>query len=128
MHRLAAPRLSLVQTYLPNLIILAMETPSIHACTICAQLRANQTTAEVPILLITALDDYNTRIQGLQAGADDLLSKPIERIELGARVQTLLRVSHYRSLVEEHRRLEEQAPPKQCRSLPISMIPVWRRG
>jgi signal transduction histidine kinase len=64
-------------------------------------LRADSLLAEIPIILITALDDRNSRLQGLEVGADDFISKPFDRVELRARVQTITRLNRYRRLLEE---------------------------
>jgi len=63
--------------------------------------------AEVPILLITSLDDQSSRISGLQAGADDFVSKPYNSIELFARLQTILRLNRYRRIAEQQHELED---------------------
>ena len=64
-------------------------------------------TAEIPIVLITSLDDHDSRIQGLRAGADDFVSKPCNSVELFARLQTILRLNHYRRIAEQQAELKE---------------------
>jgi putative two-component system response regulator len=73
---------------------------------VCRRIRSLPDIAEVPILLITSLDDQASRISGLQAGADDFVTKPYNSVELFARLQTILRLNRYRRIAEQQRDLE----------------------
>jgi len=72
----------------------------------CRRLRAHPTLGRVPILLVTALDDRESRLRGIEAGADDFVSKPFDRIELRARIRTILRLDRSRRILEERVRFE----------------------
>jgi putative two-component system response regulator len=85
----------------PDLILLDVTMPGIDGFEVCTQLRANPQTREVPIIMVTALNDRASRLRGIEAGADDFLTKPYDRMELRARVKTILRVNRYRRLMEE---------------------------
>ena len=85
----------------PDLILLDVTMPGIDGFEVCAQLRANPKTCEVPIIMVTALNDRKSRLRGIEAGADDFITKPYDRMELRARVKTILRVNRYRRLMEE---------------------------
>ncbi len=85
----------------PDLILLDVMMPGMDGFEVCRRLRAEPSVREVPIVLLTALDDRESRLEGLQAGADDFLSKPYDRAELRARVRTILRLNRYRRLVGE---------------------------
>jgi|GEM_PF-1123055 len=85
----------------PDLILLDVNMPGIDGFEVCAQLRANPQTREVPIIMVTALNDRASRLRGIEAGADDFITKPYDRMELRARVKTILRVNRYRRLMEE---------------------------
>jgi adenylate cyclase len=76
----------------PDLILLDVMMPGISGYDVCRTLRANPQHAILPIVLVTALDPAKERINGLDAGADDFLSKPINQAELMARVRSLLRI------------------------------------
>jgi signal transduction histidine kinase len=65
--------------------------------------------AEVPIVILTALDDRDSLLQGIQSGADDFLHKPVDRQELLARVRTITRLNRYRTLLEQRQNLSEMA-------------------
>lgn len=93
----------------PDLILLDVMMPGLDGFMVCQLLRSNPETAEVPIIMVTALEDRDSRFKGIEAGADDFLTKPIDRLELGARVRTITRINRYRLLLDERRRSEEQA-------------------
>jgi DNA-binding response OmpR family regulator len=93
--------LELAQALRPDLILLDVMMPGMDGYEVCRRLRADPDLAEVPIVMVTALDDRNSKLQGLAAGADDFLPKPFDRAELRARVQTITRLNRYRSLYAE---------------------------
>ena len=90
-----------VESERPDLILLDVMLPKVDGFEVCRRLRANEATAVIPIIMITALKDTEDRIRGLDAGADDFLSKPFDRGELLARVRGLLQVKYYRSMLAE---------------------------
>jgi len=75
----------------PAIIILDLGLPDIDGVEVCQRLRANPTTRDIPILMLTARDELQDRIIGLEAGADDYLTKPYEFDELVARIRAILR-------------------------------------
>ena len=64
----------------PDLILLDVMMPDMDGFQVCQQLRTDPFLAEVPIIMVTALDDRNSRLRGIEAGADDFVSKPFDRI------------------------------------------------
>ncbi len=90
----------------PDLILLDVMMPDMDGFEVCRRLRAEPSLMEVPIILLTALDDRESKLQGLKAGADDFLSKPFDRAELRARVRTITRLNRYRNLWAERAKLE----------------------
>jgi PAS domain S-box-containing protein len=90
----------------PDLILLDVMLPGIDGLEVCRRLRANPLLAEVPIIMVTALEDRDTRLQGIIAGADDFISKRFDGTELRARVRTITRLNRYRRLVRERARFE----------------------
>ena len=93
-------------SWLPDLVLLDGMMPWLDGFTVCRHLRQNLQTAEVPILIITALDDHDSHIQGIEAGADDFISKPFNRSILRARIHTITRLNRYRHLVTERNKFE----------------------
>lgn len=89
----------------PDAILLDVMLPRVDGFAVCRQLREHPLLAEVPILMITSLDDRATRLAGLEAGADDFLTKPFDTLELLARLKTITRLNRYRHLIEQRDRL-----------------------
>lgn len=85
----------------PDLVLLDVMMPGMNGYEVCRAIRADPACAVLPVVLVTALDPEQERIKGLEAGADDFLSKPIHQAELLARVRSLLRV---KSLYDEVQR------------------------
>ena len=102
--RTGAEGLRMAQGLVPDLIILDVMMPDLNGFTVCERLRADPATAEVPIIMATALDDRGSRLRGLAAGADEFLAKPIDTAELRVRVHTIARVNRYRLLLAERER------------------------
>src|SRR5450759_86989 len=85
----------------PDLILLDVIMPEMDGYEVCRQLKSDQKTRNIPIVMVTCLTDRNDRIKAIEAGADDFLSKPIDWIELSARVKSLLRIKQYLEDLEE---------------------------
>jgi DNA-binding response OmpR family regulator len=75
---------------LPDIILLDVMMPGMDGYKVAATLKADAATAHVPIVLLTALDDRNSRAHGLNAGAEDVLAKPVSGAELRQKVRSLL--------------------------------------
>lgn len=75
----------------PDLIMLDLMLPRVDGFTICQRLRRDERTAEIPVLMLTALSQTHDKVEGFNAGADDYLTKPFEIEEMLARVRALLR-------------------------------------
>jgi adenylate cyclase len=88
----------------PDLVLLDVMMPGLSGYDVCTRVRADPETALLPVVLVTALDPERERIKGIEAGADDFLTKPINQGELFARVRSLLRV---KALQDEVRRQAE---------------------
>lgn len=89
----------------PDIILLDLMMPGMDGYAVCTHLRSDELLAEVPILMITAFSDRKSRLQGLNAGADDFLAKPIDGLDLLARLRTIARLNRYRRLQAERTRL-----------------------
>jgi PAS domain S-box-containing protein len=91
----------------PDLVLLDVMMPGMDGYEVCRRLRAEPRLAELPIIMITALDDQASRLAGIDAGADDFITKPFNRAELRARVRTITRLNRYRRLAEMRSALSE---------------------
>jgi len=87
----------LVSKHNIDLILLDVMMPGISGYDVCSQLKSREGTRLIPVVLVTALDDSESRIKGIEAGADDFISKPPNRSELIARVKSLIRMKSLNS-------------------------------
>lgn len=102
-----------VRAAAPDLVLLDVMMPGASGFDVCRQLKGDEATALIPVVLVTALEDSESRVHGIEAGADDFLSKPVKREELIARVQTLRRLHETRKELES-RRLAAEVQRKEA--------------
>ena len=89
-----------------DVVLLDVMMPGVDGFEVCRRLKSDPATAHVPIILVTALDQPGDRVRGLEAGADDFLTKPVDELSLIARVRSLARL---KLVVDELRRRAEQS-------------------
>jgi CheY-like chemotaxis protein len=103
----------------PDLILLDIMMPRLSGYEVCHRLKSAEATRRIPILMITALAEMSDIEKGIDAGADDFLTKPINKLELITRVRSLLRVRHltndYERLLEHVRNVESQRDEQATR-------------
>src|SRR6476469_2776543 len=75
----------------PDLILLDVMMPGMDGFEVCRLLKQDEQTRLIPVIFVTALNDRRSRIMGIEAGGDDFLTKPFDRLELSARVRSLIR-------------------------------------
>lgn len=89
----------------PDLILLDVMMPDMGGFEAVARLKADPLTRPVPVIMLTALDDRESKLRALQAGAEEFLSKPIDRADLTIRVRNLLRLKEYGDFLANHNRI-----------------------
>ena len=88
----------------PDLVLLDVVMPEMSGYEVCEKIRANEATVMLPVVMVTALDPTVERVKGIEAGADDFLGKPINQVEMLARVKSLLRVKELHDTVRAQTR------------------------
>jgi putative two-component system response regulator len=92
---------------LPDVILLDVMMPGMTGFEVCQRIRSDPQIAEIPIIILTALDDRESLLNALKAGADDFISKPFDRFELRARLLGITRLNRYQKLLQERAKLRE---------------------
>jgi putative two-component system response regulator len=91
----------------PDVILLDVMMPGMTGFEVCQRIRSDPQIAEIPIIILTALDDRESLLNALKAGADDFISKPFDRYELRARLLGITRLNRYQKLLQERTKLQE---------------------
>src|SRR5262245_22931466 len=99
-----------------DIVLLDVMMPEMDGFEVCRRLKANPKTHHIPVIMVTALDQPSDRVRGLEAGADDFLTKPVSDIALIARVRSLVRLKmatdelRMRALTSKEIGIQEPAP------------------
>ena len=92
--------LEVVQQERPDLILLDIMMPRMSGFEVCRKLKSDPATRDIPIIMVTALNELGDIERGVESGTDDFLSKPVNRLELITRVKTLLKLRHLKDELE----------------------------
>ncbi|HSC42178.1 MAG TPA: response regulator [Candidatus Binatia bacterium] len=102
--------LALIRSSAADLVLLDVMMPGMSGYEVCQQIRAHEATCLLPVVMLTALTDVADRIRGIESGADDFLSKPVNREELLTRVKSLLRIKSLHDEIETKNHLPDRVP------------------
>ena len=106
----------------PDIVLLDIMMPEMNGYEVCKLIKTGEVTKFLPVVMVTALSNREDRIKGVEAGADDFLIKPVDKVELTARIRSLLRIKHlHSSLQQEKDKLEMQ---NRVRSVLTRIIPT----
>ena len=104
----------------PDLVLLDVMMPKMSGFEVCRRLKSNPETESIPIIMVTALNEFGDIERGIDSGADDFVSKPVNRLELLTRVKTMLKLKHlsdtlqrtvaYLSEIERHAQTTASRP------------------
>ncbi len=103
--------------YKPDLIILDIMMPVMDGYDACKLIKAAPETKNIPIIIVTALNDRGSKLKGLEAGANDFLSKPIDKTELIIRMTNLLRIKSYEDFMLRHNEILEREVRERTQDL-----------
>jgi len=92
--------LNLVGEDPPDLILLDVMMPKMSGFEVCRRLKNDPKTAEIPVIMVTALSEFGDIERGIDSGTDDFLSKPVNKLELVTRVRTMLKLKHLTDRLE----------------------------
>jgi len=101
----------------PDLILLDVMMPKMSGFEVCKRVKNDPKTSDVPVIMVTALNEFGDIERGIDSGTDDFISKPVNKLELLTRVKTMLKLKHlsdelertlaYLSEIEKHTRMEK---------------------
>jgi two-component system, cell cycle response regulator len=111
--------LTRVAAELPDIVLLDVMMPGMDGFEVCRRLKANPKTTHIPVVMVTALDQPADRVAGLQVGADDFLTKPVDDMALFARVRSLVRL---KMMTDELRMREETGQSMGLLDAPETLI------
>jgi len=92
--------LEIIRNDPPDLVLLDVMMPKISGFEVCRKLKSNPQTADIPVIMVTALNEMGDIERAIQSGTDDFLSKPVNKWELITRVKTMLRLKHLTDKLE----------------------------
>ena len=92
--------LDIVARRRPDLVLLDIMMPKMSGFDVCKRLKSNPKNCNIPVIMITALNEFGDIQRGIDAGTDDFVSKPVNKLELIARVRTMLRFKHVSDKLE----------------------------
>ena len=84
----------------PDLVLLDIMMPQMSGFEVCRRIKEDPSTQDIPIIMVTALNEFGDIERGIDSGTDDFVSKPVNRLELLARVKTMLKLKHLSDKLE----------------------------
>jgi len=91
---------------IPDVILLDVMMPDMNGFDVCREFRNDPILAEVPVIMVTALGDRRSHLTGIEAGADDFVTKPFDTVLMRARLKTMMRLNRYRGLLQERSKFQ----------------------
>ncbi|OGP33463.1 MAG: two-component system response regulator [Deltaproteobacteria bacterium GWC2_65_14] len=111
----------------PDLVLLDISMPRMDGFETCRLLKSDSATMGIPVVMFTSNKDRESRINALNAGANDFLSKPVDGTELIVRVNNLLKVKKYQDVLESHSRILEMQVQDRTRKLREALLDTVQR-
>ena len=114
--------LELVRQSPPDLILLDIMMPDMDGYEVAQALKADAATKAIPVVMVTALDDREARLRGLKAGAEEFVTKPVDRNELCIRVKNLLRLKEFSDFLVRHNEILKAQVDERTAELNIAFM------
>lgn len=114
--------LEVVKTFKPHLILLDLMMPGLTGFEVVTRLKMNVDTHCIPIILVSALEDRVSRLQGLRAGAEEFITKPIDYMDLQIRVRNLLQLKKFNDFLKSHNQILEAKVLERTKALQDSFV------
>jgi two-component system alkaline phosphatase synthesis response regulator PhoP len=92
--------LKIVKDHKPDLVLLDVMMPQMSGFEVCRRLKNDPETADIPVIMVTALNEFGDIERGIGSGTDDFVSKPVNKLELLTRVKTMLKLKHLTDRLE----------------------------
>jgi CheY-like chemotaxis protein len=92
--------LKMIDRQKPDLILLDVMMPKMSGFEVCRRIKSNSETNDIPVIMITALNEFGDIERGIDSGTDDFISKPVNKLELLTRVKTMLKLKHLSDKLE----------------------------
>ncbi|MBI4710182.1 MAG: response regulator, partial [Nitrospirae bacterium] len=108
------------KTFSPDLIFLDIMMPEMDGYEACKKLKENPETQRIPVVMVTALTERESRLKGLEAGANDFLAKPVDHAELMVRTKNLLKVKEFEDFLQNYNKILEEDVAKKTEELRIA--------
>ncbi|UCG56924.1 MAG: response regulator [Phycisphaerales bacterium] len=115
--------LQIIRKNTPDLILLDVMMPKMSGFEVCRRLKSDPKTSDIPVIMVTALNEFGDIERGIDSGTDDFISKPVNKLELVTRVRTMLKLKHlsdklertlaYLSEIEEHAQMAKSKPESE---------------
>ena len=119
--------LARVEETQPDLVLLDIMMPGMDGFEVCRRLRRAHRASQMPVIMVTALEDQESRVLGLEAGANDFLTKPVDRTELVVRVRNLLQVKAFQDFLAHHNEILAEQVAEKTRSLREAYVDTVNR-
>jgi len=92
--------LEIVGKKLPDLVLLDVMMPKMSGFEVCKRIKNDPKTSDIPVIMVTALNEFGDIEHGIDSGTDDFISKPVNKLELTTRVKTMLKLKHLSDKLE----------------------------